>query len=84
VLVQTPPLQVAPKHIPAFCVVDEGAGLETASIRRDVSRTKDADGVRKTPELTLRVSRSGVEWSGVEQTFFTSRAHKNYGSTVCP
>jgi len=73
VLVQTPPLQVAPKYIPPFCVVDEDARLETASIRRNVCRIKDADGVRKTPELTLRVSRSGV-W----QALFTSRAHNNY------
>jgi len=60
VLVQTPPLPDAPKYIPPFCVVDEDAGLETASIRRNVCRTKDADGVRKTPEITL----TGVaEWS---------------------
>lgn len=72
-LVQTPPLQVAPKYIPVFCVVDEDAGLDTTSIRRNVCRTKDANGVRKTPELTVRESRSGVG-----QAFFTSRAHKNY------
>jgi hypothetical protein len=29
VLVQTPPLQVDPKYTPAFCVVDEDAGLGT-------------------------------------------------------
>jgi hypothetical protein len=60
VLVQTPPLQVAPKYIPAFYVLDEDAGLETASIRRNGCKTKDADSVRKTPELTVRGSRSGV------------------------
>jgi hypothetical protein len=77
VLVQTPPLQVAPKCIPVFCVVDEDAGLETASIRRNVCRTKDANGVRKTPELTVRESRSGVG-----QALCTSRAHKNYATCL--
>jgi hypothetical protein len=77
VLVQTPPLQVAPKCIPVFCVVDEDTGLETASIRRNVCRPKDANGVRKTPELTVRES-----WSGVGQAVFTSRAHKIYASCL--